>query len=161
MAERAFSDHRDSIVRFVTGIVGDSHLAQDVSQQVFSKLLEHGTDVESGSIRAWLFRVAYNEAIQIKRRESIDRRALTKMAQGLNEVFESTSDRIVDAEEIELIQKCLEQLPDNIRQVFRMRMFDDLKFTEIAEQLEIPLGTALTRMRTALTQIRKLIDEPE
>ena len=159
MAERAFSDHRDSIVRFVAGIVGDAHLAQDVAQLVFSKFLEHGSEVEPGSVRAWLYRVAHNEAIQIRRRQAIDRRALTKMAQGLSNIIDADSDRVVDAEDIDLIRKTVEALPDNVRQVFELRMFEDLKFAEIAEQLDVPLGTALTRMRTALTQIRKQLDD--
>lgn len=154
MAEQAFSDHHDSIVRFVTGIIGDAHLAQDVSQVVFSKFIEHGIEVPADAIRSWLFRVAYNEAIQIKRRESVDRRALAEMARELTDVCEEKPDKVASAEQIRQIRNSLAQLPDNVRQVFEMRMFRDLKFAEIAEQLDIPLGTALTRMRKAVEKIR-------
>lgn len=160
-AEKAFAEFRDSIVRFVSGILGDPHLAQDVSQLVFSKFIEQGSKIARSATRSWLFRVAYNEAIQIKRRQKVDRKAMTRMAAGLSEVCESKPDYIVFSEDIQAIQDSVAELPEEVRQIFELRMFRDLKFTEIAEQLEIPLGTALTRMRNALRQIRDRLTPPD
>jgi len=56
------------------------------------------------------------------------------------------------------VRKLVEQLPEDQREVLKMRIFSDMSFKEISEQTSVSINTALGRMRYALINLRKMID---
>jgi RNA polymerase sigma-70 factor, ECF subfamily len=86
--------------------------------------------------------------------------------EGLQTQFEEMSDGdqspvegMLKAETIEKLKQAASELPADQREVLRRRFSDGLSFREIAQELDIPLGTALTRLHTALKRLRKLLNE--
>ena len=68
-------------------------------------------------------------------------------------------DQAIQSETSQQLEQALKQLPASWQEVVRLRIHDNLTFQQIADQLEIPLGTALTRMRRAMERLRREIDQ--
>lgn len=146
---------------YLRALVRNSEQAEELLQATFARLVEAGHAVQSSSMRAWLFRVAHNEAMLWRRRAGIHQRAV----QGIVAVGQGGSPqepwhRFVSREDIERVRRALAELPAEQRQVVEQRIYGERTFAEIAKEVGVPLGTVLTRMRLALVKLgRRLRDE--
>ncbi|GAA4426796.1 RNA polymerase sigma factor [Bremerella cremea] len=149
--------HAEELRRFLIGVVGEVNLAQDIVQIAFRKLLEVGHETQAESRKAWLFQVAYREALDHRRRNATQKRILQQLHQQPRTAPESPAadDSIVRQETAESVRQAIEQLSPDLQQIVRMRIYDDKTFAQIAEELGIPLGTALGRMRNAMNRLRE------
>jgi RNA polymerase sigma factor (sigma-70 family) len=145
--------------RFLVGLLRDSQLAADALQATFVKLAEHGHQARAQTLKGWLFRVAYHEAMWLRRRQAVDTDALRRTAWDRVMVSESAEFELVKAETAELVRQAIGELPAEQQRVVRMRVYEDKTFAVIAAELGIPLGTALARMRTALIKLRKKLED--
>ncbi|MEZ6093857.1 MAG: sigma-70 family RNA polymerase sigma factor [Pirellulaceae bacterium] len=162
VAQSLFETYSGDLFHFVLGILRDEALSHDVLQTTFFKLLENGHSVSRKAIRSWLFRVAHNEAIERRRRQSMELRHRENVAfWRVRRNEHDGQDQLVAAESKESVRKALATLPAEQQTVVRMRMYEDKKFAVIAEELGIPLGTVLTRMRAALAKLRNALADQE
>jgi RNA polymerase sigma-70 factor (ECF subfamily) len=152
--ESLYREHAAELRRFLVGVLRDESLASDATQAAFVKAMELGRVVRDQSRKAWLFRVAYHEALAIRRRETTGNRILDSLR---SRPATSHSSPLVSEEEIERVRGAIVNLPLEQQAVVRKRIYEDKTFAQIAEELAIPLGTALTRMRTALATLRKTL----
>lgn len=158
IAAEAYRRYGGELQRFLVGLLRDAQLAADVLQATFAKLVEYGGATQEESRRAWLYRVAYREAMQVRRRQRVDEAARRRVAWAREAVEESADSPLLQAETIERVRGAIEALPAEQRQIVRMRIYEDKTFAAIAEELDIPLGTALGRMRTALKKLRARLE---
>ncbi|MGH7139462.1 MAG: RNA polymerase sigma factor [Pirellulales bacterium] len=145
----------EDLRRLALGVLHDAHLAADVVQAAFVKAIEQGHTADEP--RAWLFRVALNEALAVRRRQGVRARALDKLA-WLERGYDDNDDPSKIAsrcEEIERAKAALEILPAEQRQVVYMRLHEQKTFAVIAAELDVPLGTVLWRMQAALKRLRQ------
>ena len=134
----------------------------DCLQAVSIKMLQSGHDVAPAARRAWLFRVAANESALLWRRKATTDRVLEKQATYATEtVSDSASEKLELTESTDKVRQLIAGLPEETQQIIHMRIHQDRTFQEIADALNIPLGTALTRMRRGLERIRKEIESEE
>lgn len=154
-----YVDHADELRRFLLGLVRDPQLASDVLQATFAKLVERGHETREESRKAWLFRVAYHEAMLIRRRAAVGDRVVRKVARSADGATAAADEPLVRLEAVEAVREALDLLPAEQRQIVRMRIYEEKTFAVIAEELNIPLGTALGRMRTALMKLKAKLDE--
>jgi len=160
-----YVEHGEELRRFLQGVLRDAQLAADVLQATFVKMSERGHETRAGSRKAWLFRVAYHEALAIRRREAVGDKAVRKVAEltdvpwHANGAAGQSADPLVRLESVQAIQAALDELPPEQRQVVRMRIYEEKTFAVIAKELKIPLGTALARMRAALMKLRARLDQ--
>lgn len=154
-----YVDHGDELRRFLIGLMRDPQLAADVLQATFAKLVERGHETQEATRKAWLFRVAYHEAMALRRRQSVGDRVYRNVAQQASAPAGPADEPLVRLEAVEAVRTALEQLPPEQRQVVRMRMYEEKTFAVIAEELNIPLGTALGRMRSALIKLKTKLDQ--
>ena len=150
-----YFEHAEALRRFVLGIVRDHQLTGDVLQLTFVKLLEQGHTARDETRKGWLFRVAYNEAMLIRRRDAVGDRVIRKLAWGRPKAGQAADSALVRAEAIQAVREAIAELPDAQSQIVRMRMAEEKTFAQIATELNIPLGTALSRMRSALAKLRE------
>jgi RNA polymerase sigma-70 factor (ECF subfamily) len=150
--------HGQELERFLLGILRDAATAADCAQTTFTKLLERGHESRPETRRAWLFKVAYQEAMLAKRKASTGDRVLRKAAWGLNLQSESPDGQALRVESVDQVRRALDELPPEQRQVVWMRIYEEKTFAVIAEELRIPIGTALGRMRTALQKLKRALD---
>ena len=133
----------------------------DCLQVVFVKMLESVDRVAPAARRAWVFRVAANEAAQMWRSEASRGRMLEKLEKHGDEPTDSDDpiDRVILTETTRKLEESLLTLPAAYREVVSLRIHENMTIQEIADHLGIPLGTALTRMRRALDRLRTEIDQ--
>lgn len=170
--QEIYNQYGAALQRFLLGVLRDDSAAADALQTTLTTLMEKGHLVQQqDSIKSWLFRVAFNEAMLIKRRNSTSR----KHAEGIAWKMELTSrtgpgadgrlshsvQHAIDQENTEQIRAALDRLPAKQRKVVHKRIYEGLKFREIAEELEVPLGTVLARMQAALKKLRPILSDFE
>ncbi len=160
--EAVFARHRLSLRHFLLGVLKDESLAQDALQSTFIKLLEKGDTVENpAAMKSWLFRVGYNEAMQVRRKQATATKHLEKFAWQIDWKGRETNDPDAQILERELQSKvtgALQQLSPEQYEVVEKRIYQGLKFREIAEELDVPLGTVLARMHSSLKKLKSVLD---
>lgn len=160
--DRFYREHRQKVLNLLIGVLRDHSLAQEASQIAFIKAFEMIHEVESSARKAWLYRVAINEAWLIRRKQQTEQKHLQRVAEtSPSEAgFDSTTD-LSEQERIYQLKQAIEQLPADQKRVVLLRMRDDKTFAGIASDLNVPLGTVLTRMRLAIDKLRKLLQAEE
>ncbi len=156
-----YLEHATELQRFLTGILRDSQLASDALQSAFVRMVEVGHRTQDGSRKAWLFRVAYNEAMVVRRRQATGDKVVRRSAWGKSLTADAADEVALKLESIENVRQAIDTLPPAEQEVVRRRIYEDQKFADIAQELQIPLGTALGRMRNALKRLRKALDGDE
>ncbi|MEA3446297.1 MAG: sigma-70 family RNA polymerase sigma factor [Bacteroidota bacterium] len=159
--------HKSRIFTYIIIIVKNEHLAEDIFQDTFIKVIKSlraGKYYDKGRFVSWVIRIAHNLIIDHFRKE----KHLNTISNDSIEmdIFNSSkfSDKNIEEELIgnqitNDVRKLIEELPKEQKQVIVMRHYADLSFKEIAEQTDVSINTALGRMRYALINLRKLIKE--
>ena len=154
-----YVQHGEELRRFLLGILRDAQLASDVLQMTFAKMVERGHETQAATRKAWLFRVAYHEAMAYRRREGVGDKVLRRVAWHTNAAAGSSDEPLLRLESVQAVREALDDLPPEQRQVVRMRIYEEKTFATIAKELKIPLGTALGRMRAATIKLRAKLDQ--
>ncbi len=150
-----YACHAVELRAYLIGLLRDRHLADEVAQAAFAKAVEFGHAARDGSLKAWLFRVAHNEAMDRRRRSVAEGRS-NRTATWWRRGGESPPGEAFDRRDaVERVRKAIQDLPAEQQEVVRLRIYEEKTFAEIAVLSGKPLGTILTRMRLAT---RKLAD---
>lgn len=155
--EELYKQYAGELRLFLIGLLRNGDVAEDVLQTVFTRTLDSGHSANDATRRGWLFRVAYHEAMLRKRKESIESRSLHELARRANEAELSADESAIRSENAIRVRDALARLPDAQRQVVWMRIHHGQTFRAIAEELQLPLGTVLTRMRLGLAQLARVL----
>ena len=158
--------HRDKIFGFIYSKVRNQELTEDLFQDTLFKIvrtLKKGKYIEEGKFLSWVIRIAHNIIIDYYRKNNKIKNVYESEDFSL---FDVLHDNSLDAEKqmirtqmIEKIKILIEMLPSEQKEVLKMRMYEELSFQEIAEKTGVSINTALGRMRYALINIRKTIEE--
>ncbi len=159
--------HSRRVREYIRMLVKDRDLAEDIFQETFIKVvrvIDEGRYVDSGKFLSWVLRIAHNQVIDYYRANKQDRSVSEHEAGydvlGTLRFSEPTIEDRMVSEQIERdVRALVELLPDEQREVVRMRYYSGLSFKEIAEQTDVSINTALGRMRYALINLRRLIKE--
>ena len=167
--KQLYEQHATELNAFLLGVLRDRDLVSEALQATFVKAMESGHTARADTIKGWLFRVAFNEAMSIRRRQTIHQKAISKLswlqpgattAGGSNSI-QGGFERACHKETVERIRAAIGQLPDEQQHVVRARIYDQQKFADIASELGVPLGTVLTRMRLAVTKLSARLKSDE
>ncbi len=161
IVHQLFETYVRELRAFLTGVLRDHDLVEDVIQLTFSKALQSGGQSKEETRKGWLFRVAYHEAMGLIRRNNIHKKSLTNLSQTTSTYWTETPEQqLLDRENIKEIRMALENLPENQQAVVIARIYEGKTYNEIAQELGLPLGTVLTRMRIAIKTLSKQIENP-
>jgi len=140
-------------------VVGDAHTAEECVQDVFVELWRHAAryDARRGRLSTWLCTIARNRAIDAAR--SRERRAVPSEYIEPEGHSADTAQLVTSAEEAVRVAEAMAALPGPQLEVLQLAYFDGLSQSEIAQRLEIPLGTVKSRMRVAIDRLRSVGDE--
>ena len=158
--------HKDRIYRFIYSKVYDRDVTEDIFQDTFVKVintLKKGNYNEEGKFLPWVMPIAHNLVIDYFRRNN--RMPKFESNDDFN-IFSVLSDGDLNAERSMIkdqvqkdVQRLIEELPEDQKEVLTMRIYKDMSFKEISEQTGVSINTALGRMRYALINLRKVIDK--
>lgn len=162
--------HRQSIYEFVLRSVGTYNTAQaeDLTQETFLRVVKQAGSYEPRSkFTTWLFTLARNLCIDASRRRKHRKaQSLDAPDEEGHSLLDRTSDggmpvdrQAVSTELRARMERAIEELPEDQREVFLMRESADLSFKEIADVIGISENTVKSRMRYALEKLRASLDE--
>jgi len=146
--------------RLVTSIAyrmsGDVMLAQDVAQDAFVRgwqRMDRFTNRGEGSFRAWLCRIATNMTIDRLRRS----RPTVPLESFPLSGGSRPGEKLLEQERIAAVRSAILRLPEASRAALVLREYEDLTYREIAQVLDIPLGTVMSRLNYARGKLRQLL----
>lgn len=140
----------------------DGRLAQEVTQDTFLKVWHQADqwDPDKGKLTTWMLTIARRTAIDLLRREQ--RRPEISPGE-FDDVLSVVGQRaLVDEprwQDGRLLRQLLKQLPDEQRQAVELAFLYEMSHTEVAERLDLPLGTVKTRIRLGLQKMKTLWTE--
>lgn len=158
--------YQNNVYTTIYYLVKDRIIADDLFQDAFLKVLTQipkNNYVEQGKFLPWILRIAHNLCIDYFRRTKQQLKVVfqdgTELMDFLGEESECHENSIVRAEVENSVQRMIELLPEEQREVVVMRIYGELTFKEIAEVTNVSINTALGRMRYALKNLRKMVEE--
>jgi RNA polymerase sigma-70 factor (ECF subfamily) len=145
-------------------IVGDPRTAEDVAQEALVRAWRHGSayDPRRGSVTTWLLAITRNLAIdvvRVRRPTAVDPDTLVALL--LADVEAGPPDVAAARDDAERLRVALTVLPPEQRRAVVLAGIAGLSAREVAERESIPLGTAKTRIRTAMQRLRAVLVSPE
>uniref|UniRef100_UPI0032171047 RNA polymerase sigma factor n=1 Tax=uncultured Draconibacterium sp. TaxID=1573823 RepID=UPI0032171047 len=159
--------HKSRVFSYILLIVKNQELAEDIFQETFIKVirsLKRGKYIENGKFVSWVLRISHNLIIDHFRKEKL--KGTVSNDSSDVDIFNSQKfsedtieDKMVTSQILHEVKNLIGELPEDQQQVIQMRHYMGLSFKEIAEQTDVSINTALGRMRYALINLRKLIDE--
>ncbi len=160
----AFSRLYDEVAPMVYGIavrvVRDPARAEEVSQKAFLQVWDTADrfDPGRGSAKAWIATIAHRRAVDVVRSEQASRRrAMEVGTRSIDPPFDVVAEAVENAEETERLRAALQGLTPLQRQAIDLAYFGGKTYREVAEELDKPLGTVKTRMRSALTALGDIL----
>jgi len=160
--------HKSKVYTYILFVVKNECLAEDIFQDTFIKVissLKQGKYNEQGVFVSWVVRIAHNLVIDYFRKNkkmptiSNDVSDELDMFNNVKYADMTIEDELIQGQISDKIRQLVDQLPEEQREVVLLRHFGDLSFKEIADQTGVSINTALGRMRYALINLRKLIEE--
>ena len=162
--------HQKDLFSFIFYKLMDEELANDIFQDTFMKIivtLKEGRYNEEGKFILWAKRIAHNLIIDHYRLKSKhvkvsetsyenDEFSIFDLIAGSEENIE---EQLISKQIKDDLMKMLIYLPENQQEVIRLRFFDGLSFKEIADHTDSSINTTLGRVRYALINLRKIMDE--
>jgi RNA polymerase sigma-70 factor, ECF subfamily len=147
--------HSQGVINVIYRMCGDVHIAEDAAQEAFIQAWLHLSSYRpQSSLRNWLYRIAFNAATDMLRKvkriapNEIEEMPLADAGPGPEAV-------VFQTERIALVQKAILSLPDASRAVLVLREYEEMSYHEIADTLDIPVGTVMSRLNYA----RKILKE--
>jgi RNA polymerase sigma-70 factor (ECF subfamily) len=165
--EQLIHRHKNKVFAYISLYIRDQALAEDIFQDTFLKVIQSvkaGKYSDNGKFISWVMRIAHNLIIDHFRR-------IKQMNTISNDNYESDifnskrfaedniEDNIIKRQIQKDIRNMISHLPDDQREVVILRHYADLSFKEIADITGVSINTALGRMRYALINLRKTMEE--
>jgi len=162
--------HKKDLFNFIFYKLMDEDLANDIFQDTFIKIiitLKEGRYKEENKFILWAKRIAHNLIIDHYRLQSKNIKISETSYENeefsifdiIKEPENNIEDKLIDIQINEDLLKMLIMLPDNQQEVIKLRFFDGLSFKEIADHTDTSINTTLGRVRYALINLRKIMEE--
>lgn len=158
--EQLFRLHYSELCSYAVNFMEDLDDAEEVVQEVFVKFWENKDEINiSSSARAYLFRSVRNASLNKKKHIKIREEYKEHNEREIDSNFVDL-ENILDASELEMrIRTAIDKLPTERRKIFIMSRYDELKYQEIANKLNISIKTVENQMGSALKFLRKELIE--
>ena len=165
--EKLIHRHKHKVFAYISLYIRDEALAEDIFQDTFLKVIQSvkaGKYSDNGKFISWVMRIAHNLIIDHFRR-------IKQMNTISNDNYESDifnskrfaedsiEDSMIKKQIHNDVRKMISNLPDDQKEVVILRHYAGLSFKEIADITDVSINTALGRMRYALINLRKLMEE--
>jgi RNA polymerase sigma-70 factor (ECF subfamily) len=146
-----------ALLHFAHRLVGDMQLAEEIYQDTMLKAWQQAASFRlDGHLKAWLFRVARNNAIDYMRKKRLPMEEFTTCLETAATTFrpDREAERSWLSSEVVV---AIDELPGAYREVIDLRFFHQLCYQEIAQVLGIPLGTVKSRLNYAIQRLTKIL----
>jgi RNA polymerase sigma-70 factor (ECF subfamily) len=153
--ESVFKQHFNNLNAYAFTILKDAVSAEEVVQSLFLKLWEKKDILNiQTSLKSYLYRATYNDCMNILKHLQVRQRHQDHVSYFHDRTSENASSRLQENELKNELQKAINLLPEKCRTIFQMSRFEELKYQEIADQLDISIKTVENQMGKALKVLR-------
>ncbi len=167
--EALMTRYQDRVFTYIRFMVKDRQLAEDIFQDAFVKVintLRTGRYNDEGKFLPWVMRIAHNLIIDTFRRNAkmptVEPRNEDHDIFGNLRILDyNVQDQLINDQILKDVRRLVDYLPAEQREVVMMRHYSDMSFKEIAESTNVSINTALGRMRYALINLRKMVEEKD
>jgi len=163
--ELLLARYRRMVFNIAYQFVGRVEEAEDLVQEIFLKLMSSLKKFDLGSnLPQWLSRVARNYCIDYYRRKRKEKEWMVKKGELMLRFAPSSPSQFSSferREQILMLKKAIAELPEPIRICLTLREFEGYSYQEIAEELNIPLGTVKSRINRGRLELLKLFEREE
>ncbi|MFV0530471.1 MAG: RNA polymerase sigma factor [Flavobacteriales bacterium] len=168
--QKLLTRHKSAIYNFIYSKIHNRELAEDIFQDTFIKVI-HNLKLkkynEKGKFLPWVMRIAHNLVIDYFRKNNRFRKVEFKNSEDDDfDIFKILDNRedsietiIIKDQILNDLNNILVYLPEDQQEIIRLRFYMGLSFKEISEDTNVSINTALGRMRYALINLRKIINE--
>jgi len=160
--------HQNRVFAYILMVVKDKELAEDLFQDTFIKVINtfrSGQYKEEGKFIQWVMRISHNLIIdyfrKAKRIPVVENREEFDILDKVRIPVASVEEKMITDQIHQDVKKLIDYLPKEQREVLIMRHYGDMSFKDIADVTNVSINTALGRMRYALINLRKLVQEKE
>jgi len=145
------------VINVVYRMCGDATLAEDAAQEAFLRAWLHIASFRPGEpLRNWLYRIAVNVALDVLRRRT-EEPAENETLQRVPEQALDPEAALIEKECLALLQQAIRSLPEAARGALVLREYGELSYQEIADVLDIPIGTVMSRLNYARDRLREML----
>ena len=163
--------YQSKVFSYIMQLVKDHDLANDIFQEVFIKVvinLKKESYHHEGKLLSWILRISHNQVIDHFRKSSKMPYVGRSSSNPDFDIFSvlkledsSIEDVMINDQILKDVRLLIHELPQDQKEVVKIRFFMKMSFKEIAEKTGVSINTSLGRMRYALINLRKLIDEKQ
>jgi RNA polymerase sigma-70 factor (ECF subfamily) len=153
---KAFDLYYSRLCFFADKILRDFDLSRSVAQQVFVDLWIKRDKLVVTSLQSYLYHSVQNSALDVLKRKKVESRYLATLDKSETEEMK---DLMEEAELADRINKAIQKLPEKCREIFLLCRFEELKYAEIAEKLNISVKTVEMQITIALKKLRKELSD--
>ncbi|HEY7152587.1 MAG TPA: sigma-70 family RNA polymerase sigma factor [Gemmataceae bacterium] len=154
--QRLVEEHYTTLYRYAYRLTGSSADAEDLTQEAFCKAQLHlGQLREPSRAKPWLFSILRNAYLH---RVRADRQQPCVSLEGVGDLPEPLPEPMPDIDP-ERLQQALNELPELFRTPIILYYFEDFGYREIAEQMDLPIGTVMSRLARAKAHLRSRLVE--
>ncbi len=160
--QRLYELFGGKVYQFFLKNTRNPELSGDKVQEVFLRIFRHKESFQYGSLKTWIFRIARNILIDEWRKtgkKEILCDTLPEIADSGMQVEEEVIAGLEHGQMVSLIDECLDGLEHNERMLIGLVYLGGLTISEVAQVMEIPLGTAKTRVRHARLKLDAMLNE--
>ena len=157
--QKLFNDHHKGLLKFLNTKLNSPEEAEDVAQSAYEKMIGVERLEKLENVKSYLYQTALNLAIDRMRKEkrTVNYQQTMKDYLEQNEGSQGVSPETLatSAQQLELINHALSELPDNCRRAFLMHRAQHLSYREISEALEVSVSMVEKHIIQALKHLRK------
>lgn len=158
--EQLFKKHFRELHAYAFSLLKDWDVAEEIVQGMFLKLWERNEAVQVRiSIKSYLYKSVYHDSLNYMRGQKVQLKYQTITAYSMKNHIDDAAGKLTMGELEQHLQRALSKLPEKCRAIFHLSRFEELKYQEIASQLEISIKTVETHMGKALRILRKEMKE--
>jgi RNA polymerase sigma-70 factor, ECF subfamily len=165
--ETLFRSYFDQLLKYSREILKDHCAAEEIVEEIFIYFWENRMKISiDTSIKAYLFRMAYNRCINHLRHQKVHDRYrlffmhhITSEAMIADYSFDYPLSGLINKEIENLVEKSIQKLPQQCREIFRLSRYEEMRNQKIADQLGLSVSTVKTQISRALVKLRKDLQE--
>ncbi len=146
-----FSKYKEGVYTFCVKMMGDADAAQDAFQETFIKVFEHRFEFTGNQFKSWVYKIARNTCINLLKR----RKETTRYDESY---ISPVAEKIIDFKLAGEIRKAINSLPDQLKEAFVLREYDDMSYKEMAEILDIDVSLAKVRVHRARLKLQEQLE---
>jgi RNA polymerase sigma factor (sigma-70 family) len=157
LVRQALEEFESPLIGYAASILRDADRARDVVQDTFIKLFEQEPDSVSTALKAWLFTVCRNRCFDVLRKEKRMTNMEDEQIERIHDPADDPAEAVARSDQHSEVLRFLERLPENQREVIRLKFQGEMSYKEISEVTQLSVSNVGFLIHAGLKRLRGLL----